>query len=76
MTKINSKEDWENFYYYKESSKPTVYPSRYPCFADRVTEGGGICGEYEAHYVAYIPNTRSVEKAFLAGLSNPWEYIC
>jgi hypothetical protein len=75
MQKINSKEDWENFYYYKDS-KPKKYPKEYPCYADRITEGGGICGEYEAHYVAYIQKTKSIEAAFLAGLKCEWKYIC
>ena len=74
-TKINSDKEWENFYYYK-GSKPKKYPKKYPCYADRITEGGGICGEYESHYVIYIPKTTSVEKAFFAGLDAEWEYVC
>jgi hypothetical protein len=72
MNTINNEKDWEDFYYYK--SKPNAYPKQYPCFAKMKTEGGGIVGEYQAHYVAYPPNDNS--DAFLAGLNAKWEYIC
>jgi hypothetical protein len=73
---INNKEEWESFYYYSPNYKPKKYPKEYPCLAKMVTEGGGIVGEYEAHYVCYFPATQDPRKAFLAGISRKWEYIC
>jgi hypothetical protein len=75
ITLINNKKDWEKFYYYKGYS-PKAYPKSYPCYAKRETEGGGLAGEYEAHYVVYPLNVQTVELAFLAGMKAEWKFIC
>jgi len=81
IKKINNKEDWQKFYYYAPEYMPKKYPKSYPCFAKRESEGGGLGGEYESHYVVYPPffdlNTDSaIQQAFEAGLNAKWEYVC
>jgi len=81
ITKIHNAEEWENFYYYAPKYKPKAYPKDYPCFAEIRTEGGGLMGEYEAHYVTYLPRYDLVpacsdEESFEEGLNAKWEFIC
>jgi hypothetical protein len=74
MKTINNKDDWDDFYFYK-GYKPKKYPKQYPCLAKRETEGGGIVGEYEAHYVVYPPADNLIDH-FVLGLNAKWEYVC
>ena len=77
MKIINSKEEFNKFYYYSKSGyKPKKYPTEYPCVCKIETGGGGLAGEYEAHYAVYFPKTESVTDAFISGLNTEWEYIC
>ena len=40
------------------------------------SEGGGLMGEYQVHYVTYFPKTKNAKDAFLCGLNPRWEYLC
>jgi hypothetical protein len=75
-TLINNKQEWEDFYYYSPKYIPKKYPREYPCLAEMRSEGGGLSGEYEAHYVCYFPTTQDPKEAFLYGIGHKWEYIC
>ena len=71
MTIIKSNDEWDKFYYYSHHGyKPKKYPKSYPCIAKKETEGGGLMGEYTAHYVLYLPeNLKSKKDAFFAGVA-------
>ena len=62
---INSKEDWEGFYwyakYYLGKGQPFPYPDKYPCLATRENMDGGIGGDYMQHSVAYPPDPESLK---------------
>lgn len=77
ITRIGSKEEWEDFYYYSKSGyKPKKYPKSYPCFAKKEDCDGGIGGDYVSHYVCYAPKKYSASGAFLAGLEADWIQLC
>jgi hypothetical protein len=71
MKIIKNKEEYENFYYYKDS-KPKKYPKEYPCVVDMVNVDCGIMGDGMFHYALYFPKTTDIKEAFLLGLKAKW----
>lgn len=54
FTLIQNKEDWDKFYFYKET-KRIPHPKQYPCIAKVEDEDCGIMGSAWFHYVKYLP---------------------
>lgn len=80
MKLIKDAVDWEKYYSYA-NKKYLKYPKTYPCIAKIETEGGGLMGEYRAHYVIYIPDKlKSKNDAFVAGVmaagNEKWIRVC
>ncbi len=75
---INTKEEFAAFWYYSKwpkNGEPDKYPESYPCIAKMESAGGGLAGEYMAHYVKYMPKTKS-HKAILENAAAEWIYLC
>jgi hypothetical protein len=75
MEVINNKQEYEDFYPYKNKAGIKQYPNEYPCVCTWEEEGGGLMGEYRQVYVLYFPKDVTVEEAFLLGLSQNWKKL-
>lgn len=79
MKVINSKQEFEKAYYYSPKYKPNKYPKRYPCLLDIREAGGGLMGEYMAHYVKYPARNQeklSPIQRTLQEENNYWKFLC
>ena len=75
MKIIYNDQEFRKFYFYSPKYKPKKYPKSYPCAVKIESAGGGLSGEYMAHYVKYLPKNKSDEE-ILKAMGNKWEYLC
>ena len=73
--KINNKEEYIEFYPYKDKESIIDFPKEYPCICTKSWEDAGLMGTYWKVYVIYYPKNVTIEEAFEKGLNANWETL-